>query len=399
MGLFNKKESKTQKKKEKAINSIRNLFFIIFALVGIGGILNGEYLAAILMILFGFSISSFFDSFIKMININMSKVLRIGLSFVLFLGIGLTAPTIPTSVDDQKQESVAQKEESQENTDEEVSDEKENTTNNTNDDNNQEEENKNENIFDGYTLLDVTVCNLSGHRQPNVVVDIGYGDREYWAFTNEYGQLVRVVAKEIVLQDDAEASDNGRYCNDEAKVSGTEDKDLDEGHVIADSLGGVSNAYNITPQNSTLNRHGDQAYMEKVIRQAGGCTDFEAIITYPNTETQIPSHYKYTYTIGGNVIVDEFDNVNPEDTVPNDSGTSSNGGTSSNTTPAPQPDPTPQPPVTPTEPQQGMVWISETGSKYHTIPNCGRMNPDKASQVTVSEAQSMGLEPCQKCYE
>ena len=37
--------------------------------------------------------------------------------------------------------------------------------------------------------------------------------------------------------------------------------------MIADSLGGVSNAYNITPQNSTLNRHGDQAYMEKAIRE------------------------------------------------------------------------------------------------------------------------------------
>ena len=66
---------------------------------------------------------------------------------------------------------------------------------------------------------------------------------------------------------------------------------------MADSLGGVSNAYNITPQNSTLNRHGDQAYMEKAIRDAGGCTDFLAIITYPNTTTQIPSHYSYTYTI------------------------------------------------------------------------------------------------------
>ena len=52
---------------------------------------------------------------------------------------------------------------------------------------------------------------------------------------------------------------SGRYCNDEAKVPGVEEPDLDEGHVIADSLGGVSNAYNITPQNSTLNRHGDQA--------------------------------------------------------------------------------------------------------------------------------------------
>ena len=27
---------------------------------------------------------------------------------------------------------------------------------------------------------------MSGYREPNVVVDIGYGDREYWAFTNEY---------------------------------------------------------------------------------------------------------------------------------------------------------------------------------------------------------------------
>jgi len=79
------------------------------------------------------------------------------------------------------------------------------------------------------------------------------------------------------------------------------------------SLGGVSNAYNITPQNSTLNRHGDQAYMEDVIRKAGGATSFEAIITYPNTETQIPSSYQYTYTITGNEIVDIFDNVNPDE--------------------------------------------------------------------------------------
>lgn len=31
-------------------------------------------------------------------------------------------------------------------------------------------------------------------------------------------------------------------------------------------------------------------------RDAGGATDFEAIITYPDTETYIPSKYKYTYT-------------------------------------------------------------------------------------------------------
>jgi hypothetical protein len=170
-------------------------------------------------------------------------------------------------------------------------------------------------LFSGYKLIEVDGGDLSGYREPNVVVDIGFGDREYWAFTNEYGQLVRVVAEEIIIQDDSTEPvlSSGRYYSDEAKVPGVESDTLDEGHIIADSLGGVSNAYNITPQESTLNRHGDQAYMEDTIRKAGGVTNFEAIITYPNTETQIPSSYQFTYTLMGNEIVDEFDNVNPDE--------------------------------------------------------------------------------------
>ncbi|MCM3572327.1 DNA/RNA non-specific endonuclease [Mesobacillus subterraneus] len=169
-------------------------------------------------------------------------------------------------------------------------------------------------LFSGYKLIEVDGGDLSGIREPNVVVDIGYGDREYWAFTNEYGQLVRVIAKEIILQDDRNEPvlSSGRYYSDEAKVPGVVSDVLDEGHVIADSLGGVSNAYNITPQDSTLNRHGDQAYMEKSILTAGGATNFEAIITYPNNQTQIPSSYQYTYTLMGNEIIDKFDNVNPD---------------------------------------------------------------------------------------
>ncbi|TCI59098.1 DNA/RNA non-specific endonuclease [Exiguobacterium sp. SH0S2] len=171
------------------------------------------------------------------------------------------------------------------------------------------------NLFSGYKLIDVDGGDLSGYREANVVVDIGYGEREYWAFTNEHGQLVRVIADQIILQDDdtEEVTSAGRYYHDEAKVPGVEHSELDEGHVIADSLGGVSNAYNITPQDSTLNRYGDQAYMEDVIRKAGGATDFEAIITYPDTSTHIPSHYEYTYTIRGNVVTDSFDNVNPDE--------------------------------------------------------------------------------------
>ena len=179
-----------------------------------------------------------------------------------------------------------------------------------------------------YPIISVDGGDLSGDRKPNVAVDVGYGDRVYWALTNQYGQLVYVIADKIVLQDERTepVNSDGRYYNDEAKVPGTERKDLDEGHVIADSLGGVSSAYNITPQNSTLNRHGDQAYMEKVIRDAGGCENFIAKITYPDNETQIPSHYHYEYVLNGVNVVDDFDNVDPDKANEN----LNNGNTNSN---------------------------------------------------------------------
>lgn len=48
--------------------------------------------------------------------------------------------------------------------------------------------------------------------------------------------------------------------------------------------------------------------------------------------------------------------------------------------------------------QGTMVWLSETGSKYHSIPDCGRMNPDKAWQVSESEAEAEGYGRCSKCF-
>lgn len=234
---------------------------------------------------------------------------------------------------------------------------------------------------DEYKVIEIDACDLSGDREANVKVDVGYGDREYWAYTNEYGQLIKVEADEVIIQDDynEEVNSDGRYCNDEAKVPGTEASDLDEGHVIADSLGGVSNAYNITPQDSTMNRHGDQAYMEDIIRDAGGCTNFTAVITYPDTQTMIPSHYSYTFYINGEMINFEFDNVNPEDTIANYN------------------QPSEEATQTTVDPDTAMVWISATGSKYHSINNCGTMNPDTAKQIELDDAISQGYEPCSKC--
>lgn len=289
----------------------------------------------------------------------------------------------------------------------------EETTTTQNDSTQTEEQTNTANIkeYNGvtYTIIEVDGGDLSGNRQANVAVNIGFGDREYWAYTNEYGQLIYVVADKIILQDDSTEPVNskGRYYNDEAKVPGTEQKDLDEGHVIADSLGGVSNAYNITPQNSTLNRHGDQAYMEKVIRDAGGCENFVATITYPDTTTQIPSHYNYVYILKGETIVDDFDNVNPDefnarnDTKSSDSSSSaaatSNSAVASNSTTNQDTEVVEQVEeiAASTDETSVEVHITKTGKKYHSA-GCQYLSKSDII-TTLDKAKAKGLGPCSKC--
>lgn len=53
---------------------------------------------------------------------------------------------------------------------------------------------------------------------------------------------------------------------------------------------------------------------------------------------------------------------------------------------------------TPKNTSDTLVWKSATGSCYHSKNNCGKMNPNKATQLTESEAKSMGLSKCSKCW-
>lgn len=327
----------------------------------------------------------------------------IGTSEVNSLNLASSNTTVNESNENSNKEIAENKDSKKETTKneakEKANDKKDQVTENNSTDNK-------EDIFKGYKLITVDGGDLSGHREPNVVVDIGFGDREYYAFTNEYGQLVKVIAKKIIVQDDSTepVTSKGRYYNDEAKVPGTESKSLDEGHVIADSLGGVSNAYNITPQNSTLNRHGDQAYMEDSIRKAGGCTDFVAIITYPNTTTQIPSHYSYTYTLKGNVIKDEFDNINPDEYNANldknnsSSNSSNNNSNSSNSNNKPTSN-TNNNNNNSSSNNSGseVVYWTPKGDSYHTRKSCPTLSRSK----TILEGtlkQSGKSDPCDKCH-
>lgn len=419
------------------IRAIICIFMLLFIVSGIAVGLNSPLIMGIgyILVIAGFIVFARKNDIRQFTRKKLYGTLGALMALsILFVGVSPWTPetTEITTPDDPQTENVSvDKEDKTSNTTDDAKEKTESTKNSSAD--NATSSNKstsnsttsNDDMFDGYKIVDVNYCSLSGSRQANVAVDIGYGDREYWAFTNEHGQLIKVVAKKIVPQNDntEDVNSSGRYCGDEAKVAGVEASDLDEGHVIADSLGGVSNAYNITPQNSTLNRTGKQADMEESIRKAGGCTDFTAIITYPNTSTMTPSKYSYTYTLNGKVVKTEFENKgssssskssssstsssnkkssssstsNKKSSSSSSSSSNSSKSSSSSSSSNKSSSSSSNSSVEST-PVGGQVWISATGSKYHNKPNCGRMDPNKARQISLSEAKSRGFEPCSKCF-
>jgi hypothetical protein len=42
------------------------------------------------------------------------------------------------------------------------------------------------------------------------------------------------------------------------------------------------------------------------------------------------------------------------------------------------------------------VWVSASGTKYHSVPTCSNMKAPK--QITLEEAEESGYEPCKKCH-
>ena len=44
------------------------------------------------------------------------------------------------------------------------------------------------------------------------------------------------------------------------------------------------------------------------------------------------------------------------------------------------------------------AYLSATGNKYHSKPNCGNMNPNKATKTTVAKAEASGCGRCSKCW-
>ena len=45
-----------------------------------------------------------------------------------------------------------------------------------------------------------------------------------------------------------------------------------------------------------------------------------------------------------------------------------------------------------------IVYVSVSGAKYHSRPDCGSMNPDAAQSMTRQEAEQAGKSPCSRCF-
>ena len=66
-------------------------------------------------------------------------------------------------------------------------------------------------------------------------------------------------------------------------------------------------------------------------------------------------------------------------------------------TPAETPEPAPEPTPEATDaPGDVMVWIPQSGSKYHSDPSCSNMRDP--TQVTLEQAEAWDYGPCKKCY-
>ena len=48
------------------------------------------------------------------------------------------------------------------------------------------------------------------------------------------------------------------------------------------------------------------------------------------------------------------------------------------------------------EEKDTVVWITESGSKYHSKPDCSNMKSPK--ETTLEDAQKEGYEPCKRCH-
>ena len=76
----------------------------------------------------------------------------------------------------------------------------------------------------------------------------------------------------------------------------------------------------------------------------------------------------------------------------------SNSANNKSSKPSTKKDSAPSKDTTSSQKTTDTVWIPASGKKYHSINNCGKMDPKKAKSVSKDYATSHGYTKCSKCW-
>jgi len=219
---------------------------------------------------------------------------------------------------------------------------------------------------------------------PGLEIDVVAPLRENYRKLNDYSAVIKItfLSTAFLFMGDAEALSEGEITADvSADV-------LKVGHHGSDTSTSTTFLSRVSPSYAVILvgkgnsfRHPDDVILSR-LNDAGADvyrTDLQGTIVFTSD--------------GENIAVNTTATPSP----------SPNPAPSPQPTPRPTPSPTPAPSPQPTplsketpDSDAIMVWLSATGSKYHGINDCGNMNPDNASQVTLEDAKQ-NYEPCGRC--
>jgi hypothetical protein len=173
-------------------------------------------------------------------------------------------------------------------------------------------------LDEDFKVVNIDACDANTTTKPNSKANISLNNMyEYYAYTDDQSRVFLVHAKNLYRKEDRV----GRYCsytfpnnkNEKAKTSigYIQNSSDDRGHLIADRFDGVSNAYNVTAQQGSLNK-GAYSDLEDRLDQALAnnqkVTDFYVKVNYRHITDRRPESYTVSFKINNKTYLYELDN-------------------------------------------------------------------------------------------
>lgn len=232
----------------------------------------------------------------------------------------------------------------------------------------------------------VSILGVNGGSDPNdtsIILRIDYGETSF-LFTG-----------------DAEREAEQAVLNSGLNLSATV---LKVGHHGSDTSTGYVFLREVMPQYAIISVGNDNSYGHPTENTLSRLRDADVKLFRTDLQGDVyctSDGKTVTFSVEKNADADVFGGIGGNSTQTNPTETNPPATQPSQTEPPETNPPETQPPQTEspaTEPEQqaNMVWIPNSGSKYHTHSGCSNMkNP---SQVTEEQAKAMGYTPCKRCH-